>query len=954
MTARPIAGLRRLMLVTGATGFVGSRLATLAMSRGYAVRTLARSDWDGPPAVPVDQRYLGALPYQVPETALRDVDVVVHCAAQPDGPDRMVEGVNVEGTRYLLDLARRHGVETFIFLTSQSARRDAVSAYGRTKYAAEQLLRQEQVLRTVVLRPGLVTGPGSRGLFRRLTRVVHALPVIPLLGGGRAIVQPIHVDDLCAAIVRADELSAELDKQILCLGDPQGLSLGQLLRDIAIARLGRPKKTVSIPLAPVELVVRVAEALHVPSPITSNNLKSMKSVEKMDTAADLERLGLKLRPWSLGEEAPGTAAEATPSSKERSMRVVLVGAGRVGLVHAVTLQRLHGAVLAGIVDPSSKATALLRGMGIRAAVFGALDDALARVSPDAAVIATPPALHLRLARAALPHVRGVMIEKPLAVSREELGDCRRLAEEFPDRPIQVGYVMPRNPQVSALMDRLRAGHFGAVRGFVGVTLLSLVCDSVARRWEVDRRMSGGGALINAGGHVLSMIHAAFGEPSSVEAQTLKIFSDQVEDSAIVRLRYPGFEGRQYCSWSIEGYPRQENRLIVRTDEGVLLLTASIGAFVRDDGAVELAHQLDFDVGFNLAPDYAGAGFTRELGDLIETARTGQPAPIGLHEATRVEETIFAAYERARVVRQFDGIGGDLDAPAAVPRRLVTAGLRDAADTRRVLDLRDLPLDAARAALDRSEASRRWDEFQVTPPQAGGGRWRRGERLRVTVPDFLHQSRLLSNGRYHEVLGEMGPAGVARAVATALPLALVERGPTFWVAASGLLGSALQAVPRDFSGTLLLHGYLTDFALALRRLDMLDAMLATCRKARPRARVGIHSNMAAEAANALYLLQTSVDEVSILTSPGALGMAETIGVVRRAGRVAAIGVTAEVGLAPALVHRLAADAPHLWSFGAEAVLIGAAAEPRLFAERERALARQWMQAFPGVPVPGLVL
>ena len=79
-----------------------------------------------------------------------------------------------------------------------------------------------------------------------------------------------------------------------------------------------------------------------------------------------------------------------------------------------------------------------------------------------AVIATPAATHLSLARAALGRGLATMVEKPLAVRPEQLVDYERLAEEFPERQIQVGYVLLRNPHIASCLADLRAGRFGAV------------------------------------------------------------------------------------------------------------------------------------------------------------------------------------------------------------------------------------------------------------------------------------------------------------------------------------------------------------------------------------------------------------------------------------------------------------------------------------------------------------
>ena len=242
------AKAKQRFLVTGVTGFIGSRLAGLAMDRGHQVRTLSRSDWSEEPAVPVGQRYLGRFPSQIPGEALQGVDTVVHLAADTDPGDRSSHAVNVTGTMNLAHMAVAAGAQTFIFISSQSAQPDALSAYGRSKYAAERALLGLDQINVVILRPGLVCGPGNRSLFQRMCALVERLPVLPLLGGGKSVVQPIHVDDLCEAIFQCAARSRELAGSILSLGDEIGLSLAEFLQALARARLGKRKPALHIPV----------------------------------------------------------------------------------------------------------------------------------------------------------------------------------------------------------------------------------------------------------------------------------------------------------------------------------------------------------------------------------------------------------------------------------------------------------------------------------------------------------------------------------------------------------------------------------------------------------------------------------------------------------------------------------------------------------------------------------
>src|SRR3989442_295631 len=389
----------RTMLVTGATGFIGSRLAALALARGYSVKTLTRSDWSGSPSVPAELRYFGSLPDEIPEESLQAVRVVVHCAAIADPDEESASAVNVQGTMRLARLARESGVRTFIFLSSQSARPNALSAYGKSKYAAERALMDMDGLNVIILRPGLVTGTGNRGLFQNMSRMVETLPLVPLLGGGKSIVQPIHIDDLCEAIFRRDERALELQKRILHLGDPHGVSLGQFLQIIAEVRLGRRRVMVPIPLEPLASGLRLTENLGIRLSINSSNLKGLKLVEKMETEADLAELSLTLRPIDEMVRNGAVFTDREVFSEARTVRMLLIGAGRIGLVHALALSRLKGLVLSGIVDSKSGARAFLQRMGLRVRMFESLEEALAETTVDGEGIATPPATHLALGRA---------------------------------------------------------------------------------------------------------------------------------------------------------------------------------------------------------------------------------------------------------------------------------------------------------------------------------------------------------------------------------------------------------------------------------------------------------------------------------------------------------------------------------------------------------------------------
>jgi hypothetical protein len=433
-----------------------------------------------------------------------------------------------------------------------------------------------------------------------------------------------------------------------------------------------------------------------------------------------------------------------------------------------------------------------------------------------------------------------------------------------------------------------------------------------------------------------MIHAAFGAPSTVSSQSVMLHSREVEDSFVAEYGYPDFRGVHYCSWSIRGFQRLESTLVVETSGGRLTLTPACGVFEGMDGRIEVTHQLDFDCGFNMAPDYAGAGFAIEYEDLEHAAGGGEPGPSDISKAVELERLIHAAYAAARNTAVFAPIPDG--AIAARPGRLEGLGGK----SRRLLDLRDCDADTAQAVM-REGGDRAWDGFQLLPGQLGAVEQKNRE-IGVTVPDFAGQTRLIFSGRYGDLIRGMGIRGTAGAALEVMKQAVRERGVGFWSAAAGLTRAGLAPIPSNFTGKVLLHGYIADLAMAVGRLDRLDSLLDMMKSRCPRARIGFHSGMAAEAVNAIAFLDSPVDELSVMTSPG---RKETGWPFDLAGGTR---ITAEIGGAPAAVHRLAAARPEMWAHGAGSVLVGAAADSGVTSGLAEARTREWTRAFPGIPAP----
>jgi NADH dehydrogenase len=233
-----------MILVTGATGVVGTALLPELLQRGHVVRALVR-----------DPRRLGAQRVNVQialadlgdphglRHAMRGVQAVVHLGATiRDQPPRRLEEVNGLGTARLLRAAERAGVERFVFFSAIGATSFQRTRYFRSKALAERAVAESD-LRSTIIAPSIVYDPHDHWIswLRRLA----LFPVLPISGGGQAPSQPIWAGDVARATAAA--LERDDGSERFELAGPETLTYEQMARIVA-ANAGRRRRVVHVPL----------------------------------------------------------------------------------------------------------------------------------------------------------------------------------------------------------------------------------------------------------------------------------------------------------------------------------------------------------------------------------------------------------------------------------------------------------------------------------------------------------------------------------------------------------------------------------------------------------------------------------------------------------------------------------------------------------------------------------
>jgi len=268
--------------ITGSNGFIGKELVSFFLSSNHEVLLLQRREPDSLPNRSTYQRYDLSLPELMPD--LTGVDVLIHAAYMPYTPTNNASEKNIKGTMALYTLCIEKGIQ-FVFLSSMSAHENALSQYGKHKLQLEKLLDPGKCL---ILKLGLVIG--KEGLFNRINNSLNKMPITILIDRGKQMVQPVYIGDVVKVIAKC---ITEKRTGSYTVAVNRAYSMKELFSTIA-AKAGKKPVFISVPYWVVNSGIRLIELLHLPFPVSRENLLGLKQLHTTDTSSDIQRLGITL------------------------------------------------------------------------------------------------------------------------------------------------------------------------------------------------------------------------------------------------------------------------------------------------------------------------------------------------------------------------------------------------------------------------------------------------------------------------------------------------------------------------------------------------------------------------------------------------------------------------------------------------------------------------------------
>jgi len=285
-----------MILLTGATGFIGPKIAHALRSRDQPVRALVRD--------PAKDARLTAWGCELargdmtrPDSlraAVEGCDTVVHLVSIRTGKPQQFEAMMAQGTRDLVDAALGAGVGRWIQMSASGvgeATKD-LTPYYRAKYAMEQAVKGSGIP-YVIFRPTFVFARDG-GVLPTFMRQVRWLPATPVIGRGEGRIQPIWIDDTAAFFAEAVQRT-DVSGRVFELGGPDDVSWNELFDRIRRA-MGARRPTVHVPVAVVRTQARLLERM--PNPlITRDDLTMLTALDHVaDMRPAVETFKLPLMP----------------------------------------------------------------------------------------------------------------------------------------------------------------------------------------------------------------------------------------------------------------------------------------------------------------------------------------------------------------------------------------------------------------------------------------------------------------------------------------------------------------------------------------------------------------------------------------------------------------------------------------------------------------------------------
>jgi uncharacterized protein YbjT (DUF2867 family) len=281
-----------MILITGATGYIGRHLVSRLAAQGERPRCLVRDTQRAATILPADNVEFVQGNTTQPASlgvAMQGIDTVVHAAFltadRKQSAGNHYQETNVQGTANVIKAAQDGGVKRIIEMSGLGTKPDKPGSYMQGRYLAEKMLK-ESGLDWTIIQPSVLFGKDAP-FIKGLSDLIRTAPVVPLIGGGNIMFQPIYVEDVVTVVIKVLEDPAHTTGKTYTIGGPEYYSFTQII-DALLHAMHKTRIKVYAPMPLVGIGAAVMQAVLPKPPLTSaamtlfsfDNTTNLDSVER--------------------------------------------------------------------------------------------------------------------------------------------------------------------------------------------------------------------------------------------------------------------------------------------------------------------------------------------------------------------------------------------------------------------------------------------------------------------------------------------------------------------------------------------------------------------------------------------------------------------------------------------------------------------------------------------------
>jgi predicted dehydrogenase len=391
----------------------------------------------------------------------------------------------------------------------------------------------------------LVYGNEKGTLPNIIADYIQTLPFVPVIGNGKWELYPLAVDDLAEILIKVLKNDSTIRK-VYDLGCAQKVPFEKLILTLQ-KHLRISKKIIHVPFLPGLAMVYLAKKVFPSLPLSVDNVLGSNQVTNCNPQPANKEFNIRPMTFEKGVEK----YFVKEADQVKRLNVAVVGLGKMGILHTTILNTMPHVTISAIIDTQAQLINTVRSMGIHAAFYSSLPEALKKQSFDCVYICTPTFAHKEIMQICMKKKIPYFVEKPVF---QKYNDFKEILGKTKGGKNAAGYFWIFKREVQFTKRLLEEDAIGKILSYT-VNLKHSEVFGPKKGWTFKKALSGGGVLINPGPHAFSVIQYLF-KKCAVRAAHLKyLYKNEVEDEATVSLEHiDGVKGELHASWSVPNCP----------------------------------------------------------------------------------------------------------------------------------------------------------------------------------------------------------------------------------------------------------------------------------------------------------------------------------------------------------------------------------------------------------------